>query len=37
MQWQKRDEQKTEELQKREFIDSERKKTIERLRLYKLV
>jgi len=35
--WQKRDEQKAEELEKREFINSERKKTIERLRQYKLV
>jgi len=37
VQWQRRDEQKAEVLQKREFIDSERKKTVERLRQYKLV
>lgn len=35
--WQKRDELKAEELQKREFINSERQKTISRLRQYKLV
>jgi len=34
---QKRDELKADQLQKREFIDSERKKTVERLRQYKLV